>query len=64
MSAEEETSVKSLCDLCERLRTRYSLMRDAVQIELGYAELEHDNARAERIRKNLLTAERDMEAGQ
>jgi hypothetical protein len=63
MSTEEQTALKSICDLCERLRQRYALMRDAVQIELGYAELEHDNGRAERIRKNLLTAERDMDGG-
>jgi hypothetical protein len=61
MSTDEETALKSICDLCERLRQRYALMRDAVQIELGYAELEHDNGRAERIRKNLLAAERDMD---
>ena len=61
MSTDEGTALKNLCDLCERLRKRYALMRDAVQIELGYAELEHDNGRAERIRRNLLAAERDMD---
>jgi hypothetical protein len=61
MRTDEGTALKNLCDLCERLSQRYALMRDAVQIELGYAELEHDNGRAERIRKNLLSAERDMD---